>query len=160
MTCIVAHRSGWIAADRRHSMCDTWRIPVATPKILKYQNCLFASAGAGYVKDRLMYALQGCRDEDILDCMANAMSNMKDRNDGHVLVVQNATLFHVDGTGGRYEIAHPFWSIGSGCQAALGYLAGAKRDPADILACHGVSAVEFAATLNTDCGDGVQLEHL
>lgn len=160
MTCIVAHRAGWIIADRRNTLCDTWRMPILTPKIVRHANCLFASAGSAYVNSKLLSAVQGARDEDILDRMAQAMRAPEDKGDGHVLVVQEGKLWTIDGHGALLEIDFPYWAIGSGYQAALGYLAGAESDPKNIREGHAICAVEFAATLNTDCGDGVQVELL
>lgn len=162
MTCIVAHRSGWIIADRRNTLCDTWRVPIVTPKIIRHANCLFASAGSAYVNAKLLAAVQGARDEDILDRMADAMRAPEDKGDGHVLVVQEGKLWTIDGHGALLEIDYPFWSIGSGYQAALGYLAGIQYElgSKEIETYHAINAVAFAAELNTDCGDGYQVETL
>ncbi len=169
MTLIIAHRDGWMAADRRtvfeHNLIGPYRVS----KIKRAPRLLVASAGNSVFADLIQQAIDNAR-RDIQHLVPNAdyfrevVQVFRDKGadiGGHALALTPDGLCEITSRGGALWLDADYWAIGSGYPFALGYLAGISRgDSSKITPDHALDAINFAATRTNDVGDGHQLEYL
>lgn len=162
MTCIVAHRSGWMVADRRITFSDSLIGPYQINKIIKRPGLLIASAGNAVVGDWIRDCVARWEGENALQEVID-MFRRESRSEplGHALAVTKSGIYEVGGRGCLHTIAPEatHWAIGSGYQFALGWLASTEKYMV-LRPRHAEAAIEFAATRVNDVGDGVQVELL
>lgn len=163
MTCIIGHRSGWMVADRRVTFGDTLIGPYKRDKIRKGCGLLVGIAGSSFAADYVGHQLAKFSGSlgDMKDAALYVLGEtMREHGRGSsALVVIDSELWLYDEHGARSAIDSSFWAIGSGYQAALGWLhgrlLGGKVEPQDAQ-----NAISFAAQLNSDVGGGWQVERL
>lgn len=168
MTCIIAHRSGWMVADRRVTFGDTLIGPYQRDKIVKGCGLLVGVFGKGAVGDRIAESLRPYPIDPAIGTVAEHAKNglevvrvmMRHEGEGSgALVVTPDGLVLFDQYGTKNRIDADVWACGSGYQAALGWLhgrfLGASIEPKDAQ-----NAISFASALNSDIGDGFQVERL
>lgn len=159
MTCIIAHRLGWMVADRRVTFGENLIGPYQRWKIRRgIPDLLVGVSGRAVVGDLMEEALR--QTVDTTAALAKVTELMRSRGEGSSALVLTAdALRELDQQGSLLTLSADHWAIGSGYQAALGWLAGACQGrlvtPDD--AKH---AITFAGSLNSDIGDGFQVERL
>jgi ATP-dependent protease HslVU (ClpYQ) peptidase subunit len=80
---------------------------------------------------------------------------------GHALAVTPDGICEITSKGGVVWLDAAYWAIGSGYPFALGYMQGrSAAGTCPIDAALAVDAINFAATLVNNVGDGHQVEHL
>jgi hypothetical protein len=161
-----------MVADRRVTFSGGLLGPYRVEKIARGPGILVAGAGDSFLRTALAEAMAPCTGAgQALHSVARAIRGLPEQI-GHVLALTVAHgLVEIDSRGHCHELESDYWSIGSGFQAALGYMAGVlsrapggaslrewQRDGAtpDLAA----EAICFAAGLNADVGDGIQTEVL
>lgn len=169
MTLIIAHRDGWMAADRRtvfeHNLIGPYRVS----KIKRAPRLLVASAGNGVFADLIQQAIDNAR-RDIKHAVPNAdyfreiVQVFRDKGSdigGHALALTPNGVCEITSRGGACWLDADYWAIGSGYPFALGYLAGISQgDSSKVTPETAMHAINFAATRTNDVGDGYQVEHL
>lgn len=162
MTCIIAHRDGWMAADRRKTFDGGLLGPYVVTKILRSDGLLWGTAGSGELPSKIQSAAKGCAYPDNLAAMQALFLGSGDGLPGHALVLTvDGGIWELLSRGdlARIDPKVTHWAIGSGFQYALGYLAaierGRKLVPNDAR-----QAIKFASTRVNDVGDGIQVERL
>lgn len=166
MTCIIAHRDGWMVADRRKTFQDTLLGPYVVNKIIRGPDLLVACAGAAEVSEHVRRALREANVRDALSRVQDVFFERPEGHHGHAIILQRGLglsnrLYEVSSRGDLAELDSraEFWAIGSGYLVALGYLKACSHSER-IVAAHAIGAIEYSATLCLDVGDGCQVEHL
>lgn len=144
MSVIVATR-GFMLADRRVSD-DTGARLLPQTKVFKSKFGLLAGAAGN------LTALLAVR--DALKAGAGSPIDLVDLLDeeSEALAVQGGKIYYISHMGVN-PVSSKVHAIGSGADAALGYLAGAKSQ--DEAVCR--RALRFVFTRRSDCGDGIRL---
>ena len=165
MTCIIAHRDGWMCADRRTTFTGGLLGPYVLSKVKRSDGLLWATAGAGVLPTKIKAVLKD--DDRYYPANLKAIQGLflaqpGDGMQGHALVLTvDRRIYELSSSGELSEIGRKVthWSIGSGYQFALGYLHAIEKTrkitPKDARA-----AIAFASTRVNDVGDGFQLEKL
>lgn len=101
---------------------------------------------------------------EVLDQLSGLLSAREDKHDTDALVVFPGGLIELDPAGGQYWVTSSLWAIGCGSYSALSYLRGwadglGKRE-SELRPEDAVRAIEHVATVNTDVGDGCQVERI
>jgi ATP-dependent protease HslVU (ClpYQ) peptidase subunit len=152
MTCIVAHGDGWMVADRRSSFNGGSQIgPFLRTKIRSVNGMLIGTAGAAYCLDVVCKAAENAALHEVNDAISHAI-RVECSGEGAILVVHRGCVYEIPSDGTWMRVEQEYWAIGSGYQAALGYLAGFGIVTPETAA----AAINFSATLNVDVGDGTQ----
>lgn len=182
MTVIVALRRAdggiSIAADKRVTLENGWRLPMADSKIGRVGDMLVGVCGSTAPGEIVLSMGAPERGpEDALTYLRCALvpelrSKIAEAElageEWGAMVVLDRRVFELDENGGVTEINSDAWAMGSGKAAALGCLYG--------LTSHGNyndayyrdvrvaddwlrRAVEVASTLDTTCGDGCDVIH-
>lgn len=157
MTCVIAHRDGWMVSDRRTTYPGGLIGPYEVSKIKRASNVLAATAGAGVLSDELGEALAGKNEWTAQRAIVHMMKAGEDR--GHALLLTPQGMWEIGGMGGVVKVAADYWAIGSGYQFALGWLA-AKASLRALTPEDALHAINFASTRVNDVGDGYQVERL
>lgn len=162
MTCIVAHRDGWMVADRRVNSSETLRNHYDAVKITKRPGLLIATSGFAILRDLVREAVADKEGAEAFNAAVAIIRAQTGEHRGHALAVTSLGVFEICSRGSVSKCAWPFWASGSGYMAALGYLRGfldadcvgaLKPDDA-------ARAIELAAELDCMVGDGTQVEFL
>lgn len=161
MTCIVAHRDGWMVADRRMTFQDSLIGPYVVNKIQRGTGLLVATSGCGSLNDRVARVLREEHSQDALRAIQDVFLG-SDGRPGHALVLHGQRIFEITSRGSLVELADQaaYWAIGSGYQVALGYLRACSARCSRVVVAHAISAIDCASTLVNDVGDGHQVEHI
>jgi ATP-dependent protease HslVU (ClpYQ) peptidase subunit len=159
VTVIIAHRSGWMCADRRQTFNGHLIGPYRTQKIRRGQGILVACAGNGVFKDLVQEALDAAPASGQLRAMVELFREKGNTLDAHALAVTADGIVEITSDGAQCWVTADWWAIGSGYMAALGYLEGASH-ARPLTPEMAAEAIAFAATLTNDVGDGIQTEHL
>lgn len=159
MTAIVAHRSGWMVADRRQTFEGSLIGPYRTNKIKRGQGILVASSGHGVFQDFIQEALDGAGASGQLHAVVQVFRDKGKDLGGHALAVSAEGIVEITSAGALCWLTSEWWAIGSGYMAALGYLRGASH-ARPVTPEMAAEAIAFASTLTNDVGDGIQVEHL
>jgi hypothetical protein len=154
MTLIIAHRSGWMVADRRVTFQDSLIGPYVVSKIKRGSGILVASSGNGVFKDLIVESIDGG-----LPAIAKLFRENGREIGGHALARTAAGICEVTSRGGLEWVDSDFWAIGSGYQFGLGWLA-AVASTRPVVPDDAKHAINYAATRVSDVGDGHQLEIL
>ncbi len=162
MTCIIGHRDGWMVADVAHSFTDLTRCPCYTSKVLFYavpntggrMKFIWASCGNSVLYDKTATAIR----EDSPSPLGDLAGVFREfRNEGEALVVcSSGDIYQISTSGALLKMEAEYWAIGSGYQAALGFLRGQGHDAVSIN--DAKQAIAFAAELCTDVSE--QTTHL
>jgi len=158
VTCIIAHRDGWMAADRRETFQDALIGPYRTAKINRADGILVASSGSGVLMDLIREALEASG-ADKLRAVVQVFRDKRDGVSGHALALTPSGICEITSTGGLSWLDSDHWAIGSGYPFALGWL-GAIAAQRQITPDDALNAINFAATRVNDVGDGIQVERL
>ncbi len=159
MTLIIAHRDGWMVADRRTVFDDCLIGPYRVSKIKRGRSILVACAGNGVFADLVEEAL-GASPVDELRAVAQVFRDKGDIG-GHALALTPDGISEVTSKGGVVHLAAAYWAIGSGYPFALGYMCGrSMAGTCPIDAALASDAINFAATFVNNVGDGCQVERL
>ena len=160
MTCIIAHRLGWMVADRRVTFGEGYTGPYRRNKIRRSSDILVGCAGPAVLSDRIEDALRG--DSLVHGNYRAIVATVREHGTGsNTLILTANGITELDQKGAAFDVDAEFWAVGSGFEAALGWLHGryvARTGcvtPEDAKA-----AISFAAQLHTDIGDGFQVERL
>lgn len=127
MTCIVAHRSGWMVADRislfgGHAFSTD-------EKIVSLGHTLLAASGESGFKQRIAKVLENTSQEAVPEVLSDHLSASKP--DVNVLLVNKIQkLIVFDECGARYYPSCDLWAIGSGADLVIGFMAGRGLDTA------------------------------
>lgn len=164
MTCVIAHRDGWMAADRRTVFEGSLIGPFRMSKITRGRQLLVASAGNGVFKDLIVEAIaadarSSLPDADQFRAVVQVFRAKGADIGGHALALTQDGICEITSKGGAVWLDADFWSIGSGYQFALGWLS-AIASQRSITPDDALHAIDFAATRTNDVGDGCQVEHL
>lgn len=166
MTCIIAHRSGWMVADRRATF-DGWVGPYNVQKILRARCCpiLIGIAGVGGLIPLIQSALRECMTEaGAIECLGALQREREGKEPANLLVLGEGGIWEIDPSGCAYELKSDIWAIGCGSMTALAYIEGWRRgaagEPRHIGTSHAVEAIEFVSAIHTSVGDGTQVELL
>jgi ATP-dependent protease HslVU (ClpYQ) peptidase subunit len=164
MTCIIAHRDGWMVADRRASF-DGWVGPYKVEKIFRCAQLpiLVGVSGTAGVKTLMQEATEGCRiHSDAIRAMVQVQRDRKTEDGTTLLVLSAQGLLEIDPSGYAYELESNIWAVGSGSMTAIAYLAGWSADwpHRKVSGTTAEAAIKFVGTLNTTVGDGIQAEYL
>jgi hypothetical protein len=160
VTLIIAHRDGWMAADRRTVFEDCLIGPYRLDKIKRGRGLLVACAGNGVFADLVQEALAPSP-ADELRVVAQVFRDKGSDIGGHALAVTPAGICEITSKGGVVWLDADYWAIGSGYPFALGYMQGrsaAGTCPVDTALA--VDAINFVGPLVNNVGDGCQVEHL
>lgn len=165
MTCIVAHKDGWMVADQRVSF-GTYIGPYVVKKILKldWPKMLIGVAGCGAFLQVLPNRIKECSTEQqVLEVLSDLCRSYKAGGEDMSLIVTCSNkIIELDPSGGMYEVnsRYDFWAVGSGSTGAIGYIDGLKECGVNIDSSVGVRAVEYISKINVGVGDGFQVEKL
>lgn len=164
MTLIIAHKSGWMVADRRTVFGDNLLGPYRLNKIKRGAGILVASSGNGVLGDLIQEALD-IHPITTRGILRNVVQVLREKGKelGHALALTSEGICEITSTGGCVWVDADYWAIGSGYQLALGWLAAteaAGEHDIDIEPAHAIDAIDFAATRVNDVGDGHQIERL
>lgn len=137
---------------------------------------MFAAAGAPILQQQVSRAIQRepstllLSTEMLLDVISSVFrDHMREPlGQGLVLVGGNRTaeeqgprIVLIDIHGALHDVQSPWWAIGSGYQAALGFLRGCTLGLREAISPDdGERAIACAAELTANVGDGVQVERL
>lgn len=160
MTLIIAHRDGWMVADRRTVFEDCLIGPYRVNKIKRGRALLVACAGNGVFADLVGDALAPSPPDE-LRALAQLFRDKGSDIGGHALALTRDGICEITSRGGVVHLDADYWAIGSGYPFALGYMQGrsaAGTCPVDTALA--VDAINFVATLVNNVGDGHQLERL
>jgi ATP-dependent protease HslVU (ClpYQ) peptidase subunit len=158
VTLVIAHRDGWMAADRRTVFEDCLIGPYRLSKIKRGRRLLVACAGNGVFADFVQEALAPSPSDE-LRAVAQVFRDKGSDIGGHALALTPAGICELTSKGGIVWLDADFWAIGSGYPFALGWLSAiaAHRRVAEQDALH---AINFVATRVNNVGDGYQIERL
>ena len=160
MTCIIAHRDGWMVADRRVTFNGGLIGPYRNRKILSGPGILVGCAGDSVLRTVLTEAMASCTGAgQALQCVARAIRELPQQRGHALLVTREHGLVEIDSLGHCHELESEYWSIGSGYHLALGWLAGRCGGHA-VRPEHAVQAISFASEHVNDVGDGTCVEVL
>lgn len=165
MTCIVAHKDGWMVSDRRVSF-GTYIGPYDVTKIVKHDwhNMLIGVAGVGAFVKSVSTKTKDCASvNDVKQVLSDMCLEWKARQeDICLLVVTKGVITEFDPSGGMFDISsnYDYWAIGSGSMAAVGYLDGLKKCGVKITPDIGIETIQYVSRLNVGVGDGTQMEFL
>lgn len=159
MTAIVAHRSGWMCADRRQTFEGSLIGPYRTSKIKRGQGILVASAGNGVFMDLIEEALDAAPASGQLRAVVDVFRSKGQDIGGHALAVTHEGIVEITSAGALCWLTSDWWAIGSGYPFVLGYLQGASGARA-VTPEMAAEAIAFASTRVNDVGDGCQTEWL
>lgn len=160
MTCIVAHRDGWMVADKRQIWGQYGRGPFEVLKIRRWHFSLVGFAGA---TDHIYGAITADDyDKDPADAVCRIMRDAKGDDEYTALVCKRGELGVISGHGVYHSLQANclWWAIGSGMDAALGYLAGISRHAHKIGPEDAAEAIRFASEIDVGVGDGCHVEVL
>lgn len=159
MTAIVAHRLGWMVADRRQTFEGSLIGPYRTSKIKRGPGILVASSGHSVFQNLIEEALEAAPASGQLRAVVEVFRGKGGEIGGHALAVTADGIVEITSAGALCWLTSDWWAIGSGYPFVLGYLQGAfrGRPVSPELA---VEAIEFASTRVNDVGDGCQIERL
>lgn len=159
MTAIIAHRSGWMCADRRQTFNGALIGPYRTEKIRRGQGILVAAAGNDVMKDLIGEALEAAPASGQLRAVVELFRANGKEQEAHALAVTADGICEITSTGALWWLTSEWWAIGSGFELVLGYLQGASgaRPVTPEMA---AEAIAFASTRVNNVGDGIQTEHL
>lgn len=163
MTCVIAHRDGWMAADRRQTFEGSLIGPYRTMKIKRGAGLLVATSGNGLFQDLVAEALAGAANvgtDTALHAVAQVFREKGADIGGHALALSRIGICEITSRGAICWVDADHWAIGSGYPFALGWLAAVAARGAPLLPDVAVDAINFAATRTNDVGDGVQVERL
>jgi hypothetical protein len=161
VTCIIAHRDGWVVADRRVVCNDQLLGPYAVSKVQRGPGLLVATAGDDQVRARIERALKGAHTIDALRRIQDVFLDAPRAGHALVLLDGNRGMYEVTSAGAVLRISEraPCWAIGSGYMAAIGYLSGVGQTRT-ITPEVAAEALALCSMLVNDVGDGYQVEHL
>jgi hypothetical protein len=159
MTAIIAHRSGWMVADRRQTFNGSLIGPYRTKKIRRGQGILVWTAGNGVFQDLVQEALDSAPASGQLRAVVELFRARGNELHVHGLAVTADGICEITSSGALCWLTSEWWAIGSGFELVLGYLQGASgaRAVTPELA---AEAIAWASTRTNDVGDGHQVEHL
>lgn len=130
MTCIIAHRDGWMASDSLSSSVTGYRLPTVAKKITVVGNhTLIGAAGqAGFPQFAKEVLPDAAEDVDkTVEVLSKWLRENSPKPDVELLLVNNRRkLYYVSCDGVAHEVSEDFdfWAIGSGAEYAMGYLEG------------------------------------
>lgn len=159
MTAIVAHRSGWLVADRRQTFSENLIGPYRTSKIKRGPGILVASSGNGVFQDLIEEALEAAPASGQLRAVVDVFRSKGQEIGGHALAVTAEGIVEITSRGALCWLTSDWWAIGSGYPFVLGYLQGASSARA-VTTELAAEAIAWASTRTNDVGDGIQVEHL
>lgn len=160
MTCIIAHRDGWMVADRRQTFESSLIGPYKTAKIKRGPGVLVASAGNGVFQDLIAEELASRSFAQEAIChVAKVFRTHGAEIGGHAIALSAKGICEITSRGAVVWVDADYWAIGSGYPFALGWLA-AKASLGALGIEDGLHAINFASTRVNDVGDGVQVERL
>lgn len=161
MTCIIAHRDGWMVADRRQTFQESLIGPYRTAKIKRCGGLLVASSGNGVFQDLIAEALAGASNSGTDTALHAVAQVFREKGDigGHALALSALGICEITSNGAVCWVDADHWAIGSGYPFALGWLA-AKASLGPLGVDDALHAINFASTRTNDVGDGYQVEKL
>ncbi|HEY3498221.1 MAG TPA: hypothetical protein VGK73_26165 [Polyangiaceae bacterium] len=161
MTLVIAHKDGWMAADRREVFEGQLLGPYRVNKIKRGQGILVASAGNGVFQCLIQEALDDAPPtaSDGLRAVIKVFRDKGSEIGGHALALTREGICEITSRGGVSWLASDYWAIGSGYQFAIGYLTGVSGGGA-VTDTHALHAINVAERFVNDVGDGYQLERL
>lgn len=163
MTCIIAHRDGWMVADTAHTFNDHTTVPCSQSKVWRagvrpsedadiprQLTMLWATCGASSLKDLVLDHLSQNQDKSPVVEISKVFRQNPDKGEA-LIVTWGGDLYHIGSNGAilRIDDGVKYWAIGSGYQAALGYLHG-QGDGETCSLEAAQKAIAFAHTLNHD----------
>lgn len=175
MTCIIGHRDGWMVADVAHTFNDhttcpcyqskVWRAgvrPAEGERIPWQLTMLWATCGASVLKDLVLDHLSEHQDKSPVVEISKVFRQNPDKGEA-LIVTAGGDIFHIASSGAILNITGDYWAIGSGYQAALGYLRGVRHQgdkgkPVTIEDAQ--QAIAMAAMLNHDVSPSSTFDQL
>lgn len=158
MTLIIAHRDGWMVADRRTTFDGGLIGPYRINKIKRGRSLLVASSGNGVFADLILEALAPSPPDEFR-AVVQVFRDRGSEIGGHALALMDRGIFELTSRGGAVQLDADFWAIGSGYQFALGWL-GAIVSQRKLEIGDALHAITFTSTRVNDVGDGYQVEHI
>jgi hypothetical protein len=163
MTCVIAHKDGWMVADRR----VVFGIDVGPFKVNKvfkdsFSRVLVGVAGIGAFTNHLQDTSAwtsfhaACAD---VSTKLKEFNSSRGEDSSYALVCSKGNVAKIDPSGGIYEVdsTYDYWAIGDR-DTAIGYLDGLREAGVKIDSAIGIKAIEYVGRSNLGVGDGVQLE--
>jgi len=170
MTCIVAHKNGWMVADEK---CWTGVRPLPTKlqKILRFgDHTLVGWAGLGGATYLLKEAVEDpnyTKPEQVIKCLSEFLRHEKEQlkqEERHFLVVDvRRVITYIDSAGIPAELSEDYFAIGSGDDSAMGYMAGLNANPhraGDFSALDATHAIRYASTRDLSVSYQTHTEYL
>lgn len=169
MTCIIAHRDGWMVSDRRITANNCIE-RYAIDKIQRHRKLPILVGTAGCmntvqrVRDLLDESLHE-HESTIIRRLGELRQANDGKNDGTFIVLTPTRLIEIDTGGGIFEFLGRLGVVGCAVQATMswfnGYLRGGNPYAGNSIttktAC---STIEFLSGVYTGIGDGTQVELL
>lgn len=173
MTCIIGHRDGWIVADVAHTFNDfttcpcyrskVWRAGVTVgDSVPKQLTALWATCGSSVLSDLVCERLGENPDKSPVVEIAKVFRANPDKGEA-LIVTHGGDIIHIASSGAILYITGEYWAIGSGYQAALGYLRGVRhlRDKGEPVTIEDAQhAIGMAAALNHDVSPSSTFDQL
>lgn len=132
--------------------------PFVAYKIHRYGFALVGFAGlADVIKSRIPVTMS--------DPLRDLPAVIRDApGDGYTaLLCEDGALYQISEDGGTHQVSSEYWAVGSGAEAALGYLAGWRshlKQGEPVTPFDAVGAIQFASTLDAGVGFETQVERL
>jgi ATP-dependent protease HslVU (ClpYQ) peptidase subunit len=162
VTCIIAHRDGWMVADRRETFTGGLIGPYIVNKIKRGNGIIAAACGNGLFQDLIAEAFDETRElapAAAMHALVRVFRNRGSEVGGHALALTADGIYEITSHGALSQLDADHWAIGSGYQFALGWLAAVKASR-PITVADALQAINFASTRVNDVGDGYQTEYL
>lgn len=144
MTLVIAHKSGWMVADKRATYSgETW--PLLVNKIHRFRDCLVASCGDSSVRTKLHNSLP--LQHGVTGYVEWINQAQSGSDNTRVLCVRKGHLELFTGGGCIETITQDWWAIGSGAHIAYGYLTSVEEQFGSVIPRSAVNAIVVASRL-------------
>ena len=161
MTLVLAHRDGWMIADRRimdgSLQVNRYRLNKIQrhPRLPLLVGCAGSMSNVSLIRD-LLDESETDVESVVIKRLANLCRQEDGKNNSELLILTPTRLVETDHGGGIFELEAQYGAIGSGGQQAMAWNAGA---------CAGRPlgldlARMYVASVNVSVGDGMQVEVL
>lgn len=164
MTLIIAHRDGWMVADRR-IMDGPGRIGnYKVDKIQRHQRlrllvgCAGTMGNVGLIRD-LLDELETEAESVVIKRVANLCREQDGKNDCQLLILTPTRLVEIDHGGGIFEVRPSHGAVGSGTVPAMAWLNGyCGSNPLGLEVAQ--AAIDYVSSVDVGVGDGIQTESI
>jgi hypothetical protein len=150
-----------MVADRRTVWGDSALRPMRTDKIVRYGHALVGFSGSSdLVRTRVDWGSVNVTSDPLRD-LPPIFRDAPEREYSAIICADDS-LWLISGQGGLHALTADLFAIGSGADAALGYLRGLRdgRSEMAISPQDAKCAINYAAETDCSVGDGYQEERL